>query len=285
MKQDVGDTELIHPLFSDFQSIRHKKGKIVSAHEAAMIIRDGDTIGLSGFIGALVAEEILIAIKERYLKTGAPRDLTLVHAAGVGDNKERSANHLAQEGLLKKLICGHVGHAPKLQDLIRSDKILAYNFPMGTITQLFRDIAAHRPGTITAVGIDTFIDPRIDGGKLNMKTKQEGDNLIERMSLNDNEFLFFKAFPINIAIIRGTTADMDGNISMEKEALTAEVLPLAMAAKNSNGFVIAQVERIAEHGALHPRQVKVPGILVDCVVVCVNVYCSCVTLSGRDIAP
>lgn len=213
-----------------------------------------------------MAEEILIALKERYLKTGAPGNLTLVYAAGIGDGKERGVNHLAQEGLLKKLICGHIGLAPKLQDLVRNDKILVYNFPQGTINQLFRDIAAHRPGAITAVGLDTFIDPRMDGGKLNAKTKNEGDNLIEVMSIGGSEYLFFKAFPINIAIIRGTTADTSGNISMEKEALTSEVLSLAMAARNSNGFVIAQVERIAEHGTLSPRNVKVPGILVDCVV-------------------
>ena len=137
---------------------------------------------------------------------------------------------------MRRVIGGHIGLAPKLQELIRNEKILAYNFPQGVVTHFFRDIAAHRPGTITAVGLGTFIDPRVEGGKLNELTRTEGEDLIELIELGGREYLFYKRIPINVAIIRGTTADPDGNITMEKEALTLEVLPMAMAAKNSNGF-------------------------------------------------
>jgi propionate CoA-transferase len=259
--------ELIHPIFSTIPTLQLKKGKIVSADEAVSIIRDGDTVATEGFVGAGFSEEIAIALEQHFIKTGTPRNLTIVYAAGQGDGKERGLNHLAHEGLIGMVIGGHIGLAPKLQKLIRENSILAYNFPQGVVTHLFRDIASKKPGTITRVGLGTFIDPRIDGGKLNEKTFREGKNLIELIMLDGQEYLYYKAFPINIAIIRGTTADTDGNISMEKEALTLEALSMATAAKNSGGFVIVQVERIAERGTLNCRQVKVPGIMVDCVVV------------------
>jgi propionate CoA-transferase len=151
--------------------------------------------------------------------------------------------------------------------LIHANKIFGYNIPMGALVQLFRDIAAGKPGNLTHVGLGTFIDPRIDGGKLNELTKSKGEDLISLITIGGKDYLFYKAFPINVALLRGTTADPDGNITMEKEALTLDGLSMAMAARNSNGFVIVQVERIAERGTLNARQVKIPGILVDCVVV------------------
>jgi propionate CoA-transferase len=138
---------------------------------------------------------------------------------------------------------------------------------MGALVQLFRDIAAGKPGNLTHVGLGTFIDPRIDGGKLNELTKSKGEDLITLINIGGKDYLFYRAFPINVALLRGTTADPDGNITMEKEALTLDGLSMAMAARNSNGFVIVQVERIAERGTLNARQVKIPGIMVDCVVV------------------
>ena len=261
------EKDFTHPMLTDTLSLRYKKGKIVSAEEAVSIIRDGDTVATGGFVGAGFAEEVAIQLEDHFLRTGHPRDLTLIFPAGQGDGQTKGLNRLSHEGLVKRVIGGHVGLAPKLQELIRANKIFAYNLPQGVISQLFRDIAAHKPGTISPVGLGTFIDPRLDGGKLNELTKSEGEDLVELMNIRGKEYLLYHTLPINVAILRGTTADSDGNITMEKEALTLDALAIAMAAKNSNGFVIVQVERTADRGTLNPRQVKIPGILVDCIVV------------------
>ena len=244
-----------------------KTDKICTAEAAVALIKDGDTVATGGFVGAGFAEEIAIALEERFLKTGSPRNLTTINAAGQGDSKTKGLNHLGHEGLMRRVIAGHIGLAPKLQELIRENKVLGYNFPQGVVAHLFRDIASHKPGPITTVGLGTFVDPRVEGGKLNDLTKKTGENLIEVITVGGKEYLWYKSMPVNVAILRGTTADLDGNITMEKEALTIDILPLAMAAKNSNGVVIVQVERIADRKTLNARQVKLPGILVDCIVV------------------
>ncbi len=254
---------IVSPVIADIRT-GMKRGKIVSVDDAIRVIRDGDTVALDGFIGSLAPNELMLGLERRFLATGEPKNLTLLFASGIGDGRDQGVNHLAHEGLLRRVIAGHWGLIPKLQKLAFEEKIEAYNFPQGVIARLFRDIAAHVPRTITRVGLGTFADPRDRGGRINAVTTED---LVEVVSFDNKEYLAYKTLPVQVALLRGTTADMDGNITMEKEALTLEVLSAAMAAKNSGGFVIVQVERIAERRALDARRVKIPGILVDCVVV------------------
>ena len=254
---------IVSPVAEDIRA-HMKRGKIVSADEAVRLIRNGDTVALDGVMGSGAPDELIIALEKRFLETSEPRGLTLLYASGIGDGKDKGVNRIAQEGLLKRVIAGHWGLTPKMQKIAIGEKIEAYNFPQGVISHMFRDIAAGNPRTISSVGLGTFVDPRLGGGKINTLTKEE---LVEIVTFDDREYLAYRTMPIQVAFLRGTTADMDGNITMEREAMTLEVLPIAMAAKNSGGFVIVQVERIADRGALNPRHVKIPGILVDCVVV------------------
>jgi propionate CoA-transferase len=247
-------------------------GKLVTAREAVRLIRTGDTVAIGGFGGIGIAEEVVHELGDIYKASdadtanfGKPSNLTLFFGVGRGNPLNgRGLNRLAEPGLVGRVIGGHFNFIPAIQQLIVGNQIEGYNLPLGPIIHLYRDIAAGKPGHLSRIGLGTFADPRFGGGKLNEKTTED---IVELITVGGKEYLFYRAIPINVGIIRGTTADPDGNITMEREALTIEALSLAMATHNSGGLVIAQVERIGDKGTLNPRQVKIPGAIVDCVVV------------------
>ena len=237
--------------------------KIVEAADAVAVIHDGDVVASVGYGGNGTPDQLFVALEKRFVETAAPRDLTLVFSTGQGDMKERGLNRLAHEGLVKRVIGGYFGLSPAIEKLIVDNRIEAYNLPEGIITHMYRNIGAGKPGTLSRVGLGTYVDPRHDGGRMNALTTED---IVRLMEIDGEEYLFYKSFPIQVALIRGTTADPDGNITAERESLALENLALAIAARNSGGIVLAQVERVAAEGSLDARLVKVPGVLVDCVV-------------------
>ena len=238
--------------------------KVITAADAAALIKNGDTVTTSGFVASAIPEALDRAVEERFLATGEPRDITYVYCGSQGNKDGRGAEHFAHEGLLKRYIAGHWATVPALQKMALENKMEAYNVSQGALCHLFRDIAAHRPGCFTKVGLGTFIDPRNGGGKVNDVTKED---IIELVNIKGQDYLFYPAFPINVALIRGTYADESGNISFEKEVSPLEGTSVCQAVKNSGGIVVVQVEKLVKAGTLDPRLVKVPGIYVDYVVV------------------
>ena len=238
---------------------------LCSASEAVALIQTGQTVVCGGFVGAAHPESLTAALEDRFLKSGSPRDLTLLYAAGQGNGSTRGLNHLAHRGLVRRVIGGHWGLVPKLGEMATAGELEGTIFPQGVVCQLLRDIAAGRPGCITHVGLDTFIDPTVEGGRLRPDS-ESAEPLIERIEIDGKTWLFYRAFPVDIGLIRATAADPFGNLIMNEEAVIGEVLPIAQAVHNSGGTVLAQVREILDKPAA-PHAVRVPGILVDRVTV------------------
>ena len=209
-----------------------KQVKIITAEEAALLVKDGDVVTTNGFVGSGQPEALTSALEARFLETGAPKDLTLIYAASQGNTDGRGGDHFAHEGMLKKAILGHWNAVTALQKLVNENKIQAYNLPQGTLSQYFRDVAAHRLGTITHVGLETFADPRVTGGRLNDVTKEDFVKVIE---IDGHEQLFYPRMDMNIGFIRGTYADEWGNVVLSKEVSPFDATPLAQAVHNSGG--------------------------------------------------
>ncbi len=237
--------------------------KIVTADEAIRSVPDGATV----LIVPTPAEELYPAFYRSFAATGSPKDLTVVWAAGLGplSFERKGMNHFAYTGMVKRIIAGHIGLNYEVAKMIATNQVEAYNLPQGTLCQLYREIAAHRCGLITRVGLGTFVDPRIEGGKMNDRTKACED-LVEVVRIDGQEMLRYKPFTPQVGLIRGTTADPEGNITIEEEGLCMENLDGAMAVRNSGGIVIAQVQRLSDRPAC-PHDVRIPGVFVDYVVV------------------
>lgn len=238
--------------------------KVISVEEAVKLVQDNQTVAILGS-GGCVCEpsHILTKLGERYQAEGAPKNLTLYHANGIGDKDTLGTDAVAYEGLVKRDIAGHWAMAPKMAELALEEKIEAYNFPQGVLSQMYQAVAAHKPGVITKIGLHTFIDPRVEGGRMNKSAKEE---LVQVIELAGEEWLFYPALRFDVGLVRGTTADCNGNITYEEEAAVLDGCALAQAVHNSGGIVIAQVKYLSEQKA-HPKEVVIPGIYVDYIVV------------------
>lgn len=238
---------------------------IVSADEAVRLIRDGDTIVIGGSGGGhAVPESLIVALEQRFLTERRPRNITSIHPVGLGDERTQGVGRLAHQGLLKRIVTGTYVDSPQISKLAAEDEIEAYTLPQGALSQLMREMAAGRPGLVTHVGLGTFIDPRYGGGRQSSSARED---LIELVTLAGREWLFYKPYHVDVAFLRGTTADEDGNVTMEEEAVFGEMLSMAQATRRAGGIVVVQVKRLAKKGTLPPKQVKIPGLLVDLVVV------------------
>ncbi|TNC06419.1 acyl CoA:acetate/3-ketoacid CoA transferase [Methylobacterium terricola] len=241
--------------------------RILTAPEAAALLRDGMTVAASGFGGGCHPEAITAAVEARFLAEGAPRGLTLLFAASTGDRKTRGMGHFGHDGLVARVIAGGWRGTPRLGELALAERIEAHCWPQGVIAQLYRAIAAGQPGVVTRIGLGSFMDPLHGGGRMNASTPA---SLVERVHLRGRDWLLYPAMPLDCVLLRGTTADEDGNVTMEDEAFPLDLLAMAQAGRNSGGLVIVQVKRIARRGSLDPHAVRVPGHLVDHVVVCTD---------------
>jgi len=238
--------------------------KVVTAEHAAAQIKDGScvaftTAGLCGF-----PDKLAWGIEKRFLETGFPKNILLTHSCGCGDWNERGLNRFAHEGMIKKHIGGHIGEGPKFGDLVKNNKIESHLVPQGVMVHLYRQIAGKKPGVLTKVGLGTYADPRIEGCAANTITKK--DEIVQLVEVDGVEYLYYRPFKIDVALIMGTTCDEDGNMTMNSEALILEALTLASAVKNNGGIVIAQVEFLVKAKTLKSKDVKVAGPLIDYIV-------------------
>ncbi|KOA18261.1 acetate CoA-transferase YdiF [Clostridium homopropionicum DSM 5847] len=240
--------------------------KVVSAEFAASLIKDGMTVGVGGFVGFGSPEELLIALQERYKQTKSPKDITIFHCAGLGDGAEKGANHLAEEGLSKRIICAHLGLEPKISKLLVENKMIGFCVPQGVTSQMLRATAGKKPGVLTHVGLNTFADPRVEGCKVNQATRDSGEEIVSLINIEGKNYLLYKSVPIDICFIKGSFCDEDGNTSLEKEALISDQLEMAAATHNSGGIVILQVDNIVKKGTIKAHDVKIHGFLVDYIV-------------------
>jgi len=241
-----------------------KMTTIYTADQVAAMVSDNQTVASGGFVGSAIPEALLTALEKRFMETGSPKNLTYFFVGSQGNRDGRGGDHMAHKGMTKRVIAGHYNTAPALGKCIMDNEIEGYNLPQGTLSQLCRDIAAHKVGTITHVGLHTFVDPRNQGGKLNDITTED---IVEIVHIGGKEQLLYKAFPMHIAFLRGSYADEMGNVTMEREIGPGEVTAIAQATKNSGGKVFVQVEKIVKAGTLDARLVRIPGIYVDGLVV------------------
>ncbi|MGI6720970.1 MAG: acyl CoA:acetate/3-ketoacid CoA transferase [Anaerovoracaceae bacterium] len=242
--------------------------KFINAEQAAAMIDDRATVGIDGFIGFCLAEDILGEIENRFVREGHPKDLSIVNVAGLGgDGERRGINHFAHKGLIRRLLCSNLSLAPKLYPLIMDNAFPTFMIPQGVLSSMMRQIAAHKPGVITKVGMKTFVDPHVDGARVNDVAKAAtDDHVVENLTLAGEDYLFYPAFGLDVALIKGSFADEDGNISIEKEAIHIEQLEMAVAAKNTGGIVMVQVDKVVPRGSIHPQKVTVPGKFIDYVI-------------------
>lgn len=247
--------------------------KIVDAASAVAAIRDGSTVASVGVIGWITPDAVLKALGDRFRDTGAPRDLTVYLPVGTGDAQAiKGMDHLAQVGLMKRIVSGSyinpvdpvTGKRPELMRLIRENAIEAYSWPIGASMHWLREVARNSPGYLTRVGLGTYIDPELGGGKF---TARATEDLVRRVEIDGETLLYYPTWKIDVAIIRASSADEHGNLSFEDEPLTSANIGLALAAKASGGRVIAQVRRIVPTDARPASAVAIPGMFVDAVVV------------------
>jgi len=238
--------------------------KVVDVKTAIGKIHNESAVVVSAFVGCSVPEYILENMEQEFLNNGTPAGLTVIWDATTGNGPGLGVDHLGHKGLTSRVICSHISFHKRLQGMVDNNEIDAHILPYGAMTQLYRELGAGRPGFISKIGLHTYVDPRLEGARGNERTK---DTFTEVIKLHDEEYLFYKPIPMDVAIIRGTTIDEKGNLTCERETFIGDLLVTARAVKRNGGIVIAEVERIAETGALNPRNVIVPGFMIDYVVV------------------